>query len=98
MEAPAGRGADWNVATTVPTPTVSPERHHSSSSGSTSRTGDHLRQLGERRERVPGDEVVAVRQGGDDARLDGLVAGLAAVRIDPPHAVGEPLEPLHLLA
>src|SRR4051795_11736609 len=98
IEAPGGRGADWKVATPVPTPTVAPDRHQASSSGSTSRTRDHLRQLGEGRQRVAGDEVVAVRQRGEHALLHRLVAGLAAVRVDPHDAVRDPLQPGHLLA
>ena len=38
-------------------------------------------ELGEGRHRVAGHEVVTVRQGGRDAALDRLVAGLAAVRV-----------------
>src|SRR4051794_31933775 len=98
IEAPAGRGADWKVATTVPTPTVSPASHHRISSSMTSRTADHLQHVGERPQRVAGDELVAVRQRGGDAALHGLVARLAAVGVDPHHAVRQPLHPLHLLS
>src|SRR4051794_28777302 len=98
IEAPAGRGADWKVATTVPTPTVSPASHHCISSSMTSRTTDHLQDLGERAQRVPGDELVAVRQRGGDPSLDGLVPRLPAVRVHPHHAMRESLHPLHLLS
>src|SRR4051812_36816809 len=45
IDAPAGRGAERHVATTVPTPTLSPARHQATSSSITSRTGQHLHQL-----------------------------------------------------
>src|SRR2546429_4040466 len=65
--APGGRGADRQVATTVATPTGASAAHQRCSSSSTSRTGDHPDQLLQRREAVPRDEVVQIRQGGGHA-------------------------------
>ncbi|MGB3593164.1 MAG: hypothetical protein WA994_03260, partial [Ornithinimicrobium sp.] len=62
IEAPGGRGAERQVSTTVATATGSPASHHARSSGSTSRTADHLQHLSEGRERVPGHEVIDVWQ------------------------------------
>src|SRR3954469_17789002 len=97
IDAPAGRGAERQVATTVATPTGRPERHQPSSSPSTSRTGHHLHDLGERRQRVPGDEVVHVGQRGDDAALHRTVPRLAPVRVHPDHTMRKPVQPRHLL-
>src|SRR4051812_26707326 len=97
IEAPGGRGADRKVATTVPTPISSPLRHHSSSSGRTSRISQHLHQVGIGRQRVAGDEVVTVGKRGEHPGLDGLVAVLAPVGVHPHHAMSDPLQPGHLL-
>src|SRR3954447_20301165 len=44
IAAPGWRGADFQVPTTVPRPTVSPARHQVSRSDSTSRIGYHIGQ------------------------------------------------------
>src|SRR5680860_1350177 len=98
IAAPAGRGADRQVATTVPIATVRPSRHQPSRSSITSRTAHQLQQLGERRQRVTGHEVVNVRDDGGDSGLHRPVPVLAAVRVQPDQAVGQPGQALRLLA
>src|SRR5664279_4317350 len=79
IEAPGWRGADFQVPTTVPTPTLSPARHHASSSVMTSRTCDHLGDVAERVEAVACDELVDVGQGRQHTSGCRCKAGLAAV-------------------
>src|SRR4051794_21304086 len=98
IAAPGWRGADFQVPITVPRPTVSPERHQDSRSVSTSRMRDHLREGVQGIEGVAGQQVVEVRQRRGHAGGDGGEAVLAPVRVDPPHGVGEPGQPGHLLA
>ena len=50
----------------------------------------------ERGKRVPVDEVVNVRQRRHHSGGHRCVAGLPAVRVDPDHAVRQPVQPLHL--
>ena len=83
----------------MPTPTVSPVAPPAASA----RAAPHARATtsissANGAERVPGDEVVDVRQRRDDPALHRLVARLAAVRVDPDHPVGQPAQPPHLLA
>src|SRR4051812_25538633 len=97
IDAPGGRGAERQVPTTVPTPTVSPACHQPIRSSRTSRTGDHSCQFLERGQAVPGDEVVNAGQRRDHARGQRLVAGPSLVRVDPDDGVRQPLQPGHLL-
>ena len=85
---PAGRGAERQVATTVPIPTVSPACHQPiRSRPATSRTsGDHSRQLLERGHAVPGDEVVDRAAAPPHPAGQRLVAVAALVRVHPDHA------------
>src|SRR5215212_9526958 len=96
MDAPGGRGADSNVATTVAIPTVRPSRPQPSSWGSTSRIRDDLQQLLESRDGVSRHEVVTVWQCRGHAELHGLVAGRTLVRVSPDHSMGESGQTLHL--
>src|SRR6266540_4640366 len=96
IDAPAGRGAERQVATTVPMPTGSPASHHRTRSSSTSRTRDHPYQFFQSAETVPGDEVVQVRQRRRHAAGQRRVPGLALVRVHPDHPVRQPAEPAHL--
>src|SRR4051794_20983905 len=89
MDAPGGRGALWKVATTVPTPTLSPDSHQRTRSSSTSRIADHLQESLVGRQGVPGHEVVDVREHGAHPGLDRLVPLLAPVRVDPDETVGD---------
>src|SRR3954454_18597190 len=93
IEAPAGRGAERQVATTVPMPTVSPACHQPTSSSSTSRTLDHSRQLLERGHAVPRHEVVDRGQRCLHPTGQRLVAGPALVRIHPDDGVRQPPQP-----
>jgi hypothetical protein len=83
MLAPAGRGAERNVETTVPTATRSPAAHHAESWSKTSRTSKLSRQGFEGGQRVTGDEPVHMGKRSSHAGLHGLIAGLAPVRVDP---------------
>src|SRR4051794_11990932 len=58
IDAPGGRGAERQVPTTVPTPTVSPACHQPIRSSSTSRTGGLLPSAAR-----PGGPVPALLQG-----------------------------------
>ena len=49
--------------------------------------------LCQRGQAVPGQQVVKMRQGGDDPALHGRVAGLADVRVDPDEPVRQPAQP-----
>src|SRR4051794_9255587 len=98
IDAPGGRGADWNVATTVPTPTVCPASHHGSNSAITSRTRDHLQRLCERRHAVSGDEVVDEGHRRDDSALHRQVAGFALMRVDPHDSMRQSMQSAHSLA
>src|SRR5450759_5541332 len=98
MEAPAGRGADLHVPTTVPTPIILPSRHQVISSGRTSRMRHHLQQLRERRERVPGHKLVNIWKRRGDTALDRFVSSLTPVRVHPHDGMGEALKPGDLLA
>src|SRR4051794_2921821 len=97
MDAPGRRGADRNVAMTVPTPTDFPSRHHGISCAITSRIRDHLQCLLERRHAVPCYQGVNERQGRDDSALHRRIPGFALVRVDPHDLVGEPVQAPHLL-
>ena len=98
ITAPGGRGADSNVATTVPTATDSPASHHVINRSSTSRIGDHLQKVREAGQAVPRDEVVDMRQDGDDPGLHRQIPGLAAMRIEPDHPVRQAGQTLQLRA
>src|SRR6476469_8620303 len=98
MAAPGWRGDDFQVPTTVPIPMVSPAAHHRVRSSITSRTTDHLHKMPQRVERMPGDELVHVRQGRHHTSGDRGEAVLASVWVDPDDAVREAGESLHLLA
>ena len=81
----------------MPTPTVSPALPPGHQLVEHITHGDHLHQLRVRRQRVAGHEVVDVRQDRQHPLLHRLVARLAAVRVDPHHAVRDPVQPPHLL-
>src|SRR6476469_4675405 len=98
IAAPGARGADENVATTVPSATRSPAEYRRINSASTSRTADLHQQLLEGGQAVAGKQPVNVRQCRRDSRLDRRVPVAAGVRVHPQHPVRQPAQPRDLLA
>src|SRR6185312_7163578 len=96
MEAPAGRGAERKVRTTVPSPTVWPASTASTKSFNTSRMAHHAQQLLEALHRMAPYKSVNVRQDGPDSLLHGFVPVFSPVRIGPDDAPGHMVQPFRL--
>src|SRR5215475_9345830 len=88
--APAGRGAERHVATTVAIATGSPSPYQRSRSSRTSRMGDHPHQVVERIQGMSRYKSIKVRQARGHSRGQRFISRLAAVRVDPDESIGQP--------